>query len=364
MLLLLRCRLKINYFNFFFYFRKCIYKQTTITYLFCGLVVFFSFQARRRSLESTPRRDVHLRNNSENSTGSRTLTGKRSSPFSPAQDLAEMHLAEIQHTKKRLSFDDLQQAEDDSSHFHPSPAKKPTPGRYRSTKRSQTPSPMPDYNIDHIFGTPQSLQQSPIESPFHLSPLPSQIQFYENTSQAPVSASLNHVPSFNQQQPSFHSPLKTSSTTHTSSQSVLNSTSRSSHGLNEPDSPFFNLKSDSCHSNIASTATLLPNSSSSFSSSLSSLSVYSSAPSSRLTTAQSKISPEKEIVDIQLCSCSKLESLLPKMAELAYRRIRPLESPNIDSERFVQDLANVNNIVRETILLLKTMKMMCDHKTS
>lgn len=62
------------------------------------------------------------------------------------------------------------------------------------------------------------------------------------------------------------------------------------------------------------------------------------------------------------CTCAVMEGNFLQMAECAYKRIRRLDSSPTDFERFRKELAETNEILRESMGLMKRIREMCDHR--
>ncbi|XP_025081902.1 uncharacterized protein LOC112556768 isoform X3 [Pomacea canaliculata] len=66
--------------------------------------------------------------------------------------------------------------------------------------------------------------------------------------------------------------------------------------------------------------------------------------------------------DRAYCTCAVMEGNFLQMAECAYKRIRRLDSSPVDFERFRTELAQTNEILRESMGLMKRIREMCDHR--
>ena len=63
-----------------------------------------------------------------------------------------------------------------------------------------------------------------------------------------------------------------------------------------------------------------------------------------------------------MCTCALMEQNFLQMAECAYKRIRRLDDTPVDFERFRTELAQTNDILRESMGLIKHIRDICDHR--
>lgn len=66
--------------------------------------------------------------------------------------------------------------------------------------------------------------------------------------------------------------------------------------------------------------------------------------------------------DLAVCSCAVMERNFLQMAECAYKRIRRRDSSSSDFERFRNELAQTNDILRQSMALIKHIREICNHQ--
>ena len=66
--------------------------------------------------------------------------------------------------------------------------------------------------------------------------------------------------------------------------------------------------------------------------------------------------------DMAMCTCAVMEQNFLQMAECAYKRIRRLDNSPADFDRFRTELAQTNDILRESMGLMKHIRDICDHR--
>ena len=63
------------------------------------------------------------------------------------------------------------------------------------------------------------------------------------------------------------------------------------------------------------------------------------------------------------CACATIERNFLQMAENAYKNIRRIDNTTTDFDRFRQELAQTNLILRESLTIIENFKNICEHKT-
>ncbi|XP_076462896.1 uncharacterized protein LOC143295208 [Babylonia areolata] len=65
---------------------------------------------------------------------------------------------------------------------------------------------------------------------------------------------------------------------------------------------------------------------------------------------------------VAVCTCAVMERNFLQMAECAYKRIRRMDATPADFDRFRNELAQTNEILRESMGLMKHIRDLCDHR--
>ncbi|KAL8589012.1 hypothetical protein ACOMHN_047993 [Nucella lapillus] len=85
--------------------------------------------------------------------------------------------------------------------------------------------------------------------------------------------------------------------------------------------------------------------------------------SGRYTPKRKRSEPLDDGSDrMAVCTCAVMERDFLKMAECAYKRIRRIDTTPADFDRFRNELAQTNEILRESMGLMKHIRDICDHR--
>ncbi|KAK7100012.1 uncharacterized protein [Littorina saxatilis] len=83
----------------------------------------------------------------------------------------------------------------------------------------------------------------------------------------------------------------------------------------------------------------------------------------RYSTKRRRQDPETDgSDDMLMCTCATMERNFLQMAEGAYTRIRRMDNSPEDFDRFRTELAQTNEILRESMGLMKHIRDLCDHR--
>ncbi|CAL1529963.1 unnamed protein product [Lymnaea stagnalis] len=318
--------------------------------------------AYHNPLEITPRRDVStLRHNSD-----RSVELLCPSPFSPCQKLAEINFGDRQNTKKRLSFDEDKQQPHQQHHRSMMPQPK-------------FPAPTGQSSYNCTSGPFQSNLSRPPDVNHHCSPYKcratnQQVSYHKRVSSCPSASSTstagdsqhnylinNQSHQVTQAQPnSCRSPvsevmkmLELVSSNHSpSSSSVLQRSRIHSDGDNISDctgqaqwrprgQTFSNGKRRRMNSSVGCEG------------------------DEEIPCDQVMLTPSREPSDdsCEDCHCAIIEKCVLQMAENAYKRIKKLDATPEDFERFRKELATTNDLLRQSLVNISSIRNICHHRS-
>ncbi|XP_005113387.1 mucin-12 [Aplysia californica] len=346
--------------------------------------------AFRLSQESTPQKESHapLRHNSDSrSYESRHAHGFRTSPFSPAQKMSELNVGDRQHTRKRLSFEEEDLATPLSSsqtiQYHSDSALANHSSQYFHACNTFAPQifasqgqllRLPNMPINSLANQ-RNCPQSP--SPCMSQAPPSSVQ---NAPLASTSVLQSHTPTKCEPLAPPPSPFRPTSVNPSSIPEVKDIIERlSSPGQMLPRSRLHSDGDREAESQMHTfggspvygrgSPVLAPPRArgQTFSHGkrrrLDHCDEHD-GPSPTFGSAHSQSIPRPESTEAkrETCACATIERNFLQMAEGAYKNIRRMDSTVADFDRFRQELAQTNTILRESFAIIENFKSICEHK--
>lgn len=313
----------------------------------------------RHPLEITPRRDASLLRQSSD----RSMELHCPSPFSPCQKLAEISFGDRQNTKKRLSFDDDKQPQQShrstmvqpsfsvpngqSSYngangpFQVNSCRQPESNNHWSAQSSRCSQPLSYHK--RVSSCP-SASSTPITSDsqqsFQLESQPHPVSQGQTSScRSPV----NEVMKMLELASSHHSPKSSSiiqrSRIHSDGDSILDGNGQ---GQWRPRGQTFSYgKRRRLNSSVG-------------------CEVEEDVQCDQVILTPSREPAEDLFED---CHCAIIEKCVLQMAENAYKRIKKLDATPEDFERFRKELATTNDLLRQSLVIINSIRTICHHRS-